>query len=269
MYADDIILYVSHTNNLEADRLLQEDLHRVGAWCLQNYMTINTTKSMCMYFGSGAKLADIGQPHMTLNGVLLPTCLTYTYLGVELDGKLSLTPHMNKSKKCFGNKLYKLNNLRKSTSKKICLEVYTVMTIPSIEYCSFYTGSAHQAELAKLQRMQNQALRICLRTGIRTVSVVDLHKECKVEFLARKRKLQLLNIMWKKARAGEALEQRHVRTRGDLKIKFAKRRAKTSFYQKSPYYRAVSLWDTLEYPVQHLPTKRRFKHAIEKLPLAD
>ena len=108
---------------------------------------------------------------------------------------------------------------------------------------------------------------VTLVTGIRTVSVIALHKECKVEFLARKRKLQLLCLMWKKAHGGEALEQRNVRTRGDLKIKFAKRRAKSSFYQKSPYYRGVSLWDIHDNNIQRLSTIKRFKHAIDKLPL--
>ena len=85
--------------------------------------------------------------------------------------------------------------------------------------------------------------------------------------LDRRRKLQLLNIMWKKAHGGEALEQRRVRTRGDLKIKFAQRRAKTSFFEKSPYYRGVKLWDKLDKDIQKLGTCRKFKHAIDKLPL--
>ena len=152
---------------------------------------------------------------------------------------------------------------------KASLMVYKVMMLPSLEYCSFYTGSAHSGELLKIQRLQNQALRVCLRRGVRSISVVDLHKECGIELLARRRKLQLLQLMWKKAQNGEAIEQGNVRTRGDLKIRFKKRRAKSSFYQKSPYYRGVSLWDTLKSDVQKLPTKRRFKHAIDKLPLPD
>ena len=84
--------------------------------------------------------------------------------------------------------------------------------------------------------MQNHALRICLGTGIRTVSVDDLHSQAEVELLERRRKVQLLMIMWKKGHGGEAIEQANVCTRGDLKIRFRKRRAKTSFYQKSPYY---------------------------------
>ena len=73
--------------------------------------------------------------------------------------------------------------------------------------------------------------------------------------------------MWKKGHGGEAIEQANVRTRGDLKIRFRKRRAKTCFYQKSPYYRGVTLWDTLDKDVQKLATKNAFKNKIETLPL--
>ena len=56
-------------------------------------------------------------------------------------------------------------------------------------------------------------------------------------------------------------------TRGDLKIKFIQRQAKSSFYQKSPYYWGVFLWDKLDKDVQKLPTRCQFKHAVDKLNL--
>ena len=267
MYADDIVLYASHSVKAEADRLLQEDLDRVGAWCNQNYMTINVSKSMCMYFGPNSKLANIGDTAFLLHDAVLPTCTSYPYLGVELDGCLSLTPHMNRTRKLFGNKLHKLNELRKTASGAICLTVYKVMMCPAIDYCSFYTGGAHSGDLIKLQRLQNRALRICERVPVRGHSIVDLHVRCKVEMLDRRRKIQLLGIMWKRARAGGALKQVRVRTRGDLKIRFAQRRAKTCFYEKSPYFRGVKLWDGLDKEVQKLNTCKKFKHAIVKLPL--
>ena len=152
-------------------------------------------------------------------------------------------------------------------NEDISLRIYRVMISPVIEYCSFYVGGGHVAELQKLQRMQNQALRVCCKKRVRDVSIEQLHRISKVETLDRRRKLQLLAIMWKKAHGGQAIEQANIRTRGDLKIRFAKRRAKQSFYQKSPYYRGVTLWDNLDKDVQKLPTKEKFKAAIRKLDL--
>ena len=265
LYADDIVLYSSNINAAEAVRLLQEDLDRVNAWCNINFMTVNKKKSMCMYFGSKCKLSALDGPNLVLGRETLPICTVYPYLGVQLDSALSLTPHLNQVKKRLGNRIYKLCKLRKSMNEEISLRIYKVMICPVVEYCSFYIGSGHVAELQKLQRMQNHALRICCKRRVRDISIDQLHRTCNIATQERRRKLQLLNLMWKKAHGGEALEQADIRTRGDLKIRFAKRRAKYSFYQKSPYYRGVTLWDLLDKDVQKLPTKEQFKVAIHKL----
>ena len=75
LYTDDVVLYASHPQKAVADRLLQEDLDRIGTSCNQHFMTINVTKSMCMYFGSKSKLSNIGDTAFLLNNVVLPTCI--------------------------------------------------------------------------------------------------------------------------------------------------------------------------------------------------
>ena len=262
-----LVLYASHEDPLVALRLLQEDLISVGNWCLSNYMTINTAKSMVMYFGTACKIDRLADPVATLCGQVLPFCHTYPYLGIELDSKLTIKPHINKVKKSFGNKNIKLTRLRKCMTKDVSLALYKVMISPSVEYCSFYSGSALKTELDKLQRMQNQALRTCLQARVREISIIALHKQCGAETLSLRRSKQLLCIMWKKANRGEAMVQRDIRTRGDLKVKFAKRRAKSAFYERSPYYRAVTIWDKLHHTTQKLPTYKKFKTAINKLNL--
>ena len=44
MYADDVIVYVSHEDSDTAKRLLQNDLTRLHEWCLSNSMTVNTKR---------------------------------------------------------------------------------------------------------------------------------------------------------------------------------------------------------------------------------
>ena len=265
MYADDVMLYVADHDAGVAVAKLQSDLDHVNNWCNTNFMTVNTEKSMGMYFGSGPRVNNLLGPNLKLGGHTLPTCTTYPYLGVLLDSRLSIVPHINRVKKSFGNRLYKLCKLRKCMTRDVSVDIYKVMIVPVVEYCSFYIGSGNVVELTKLQRMQNQALRVCCKTQIRGKSVAVLHMECGVETLDIRREKQLLGLMWKKAHSGAALEQAVVRTRGDLKIRLAKRRAKTSFYQKCPYYRGVTAWDNLSKETQKLTTKEKFKNAIKKL----
>ena len=48
-------------------------------------------------------------------------------------------------------------------------------------------------------------------------------------------------------------------------IKGIAQEGKNSFYQKSPCFRGVGLWDTLTKEVQKIPTKAAFKAKIETL----
>ena len=104
-----------------------------------------------------------------------------------------------------------------------------------------FTLAALTAELTKLQRMQNQALRTIERTRIRERSVLALHSDCNARWNSYQGSIKYNYCVscGKRAHGGDALEQGRVRTRGDLKLLFEKRGAKTSFYQKSTYYRGT------------------------------
>ena len=74
MYADDVIVYVSNENCDTAKRLLQED----------------TEKSMTMLFGSRHRIEQCGELQIKMGTDLLPNTDTYSYLGVELVGPLTV-----------------------------------------------------------------------------------------------------------------------------------------------------------------------------------
>ena len=170
--------------------------------------------------------------------------------------------HVGKVKKSVGNKLFKLGKMRKYLGEKDCLLVYKSMIVPVMDYCSFYLGGAQQNELQKLQRLQNRAIRICCQLRIRGNHIDDMHNDNKIHMLEKRRKQQLLCFMWKRSKTDRVRHIDNVRTRGDRKIKFLIRRACTSFYQKGPFYRRVSLWDRLSEAVQKSTTQVIFKNAI-------
>ena len=124
MYADDVVVYVSHEDSNTAKQLLQEDLTRLHQWCLNNHMTVNTEKSMTMLFGSKHRIVESGDLAIRMGNDILPNTETYSYLGVELDGPLTVNPHTGKVKKSVGNKVFKLGRLSKSIPNGCCLTVY-------------------------------------------------------------------------------------------------------------------------------------------------
>ena len=141
----------------------------------------------------------------------------------------------------------------------ICLTIYKTMIMPVPDYCSFYLGSARGYQLTKIQRLQNQGIRICTKRAIRGNGILAMHQEHKVPLLEGRRNTQLAQHMWKLARRGHARSNPRARTRGDRKLKFPERTANTAFYQKGPYYRGVTLWNQLDPDTQKLEKKDDFK----------
>ena len=90
MYADDIVLYASHPNPRLAVRNVQVDLNAIGAWCDENSMTVNESKTQSMWFTSTQTRRTLPDLALSINGKKLTEVTHYSYLGVELDTDLSL-----------------------------------------------------------------------------------------------------------------------------------------------------------------------------------
>ena len=71
-----------------------------------------------------------------------------------------------------------------------------------------------------LQTLQNRALRVCLRKYSIEYRTDDIHTECGVEKLEKRRQTQMAILMYKKCTKMGLKPPENPRTRGDLKIKF-------------------------------------------------
>ena len=134
LYADDIILTVSHKDPQQASMLLQEDINQLVKWCTSHGMTINAKKTKTVWYGEGKKV-KAGKAHdIIIKGVPLETPDEYTYLGVKLDSQLKLDTQLQATAQSARNKIFKLSKLRKLMSMETAILVYK-QTI--LAYCSF------------------------------------------------------------------------------------------------------------------------------------
>ena len=97
------------------------------------------------------------------------------------------------------------------------------------------------------------------------MSTDQLHASTNTMKLINRWNMHLTMLMWKKSRNGETDMGHLARTRGDFKLKFRTRRAKTSFYQKGPFYRGCVLWNKLNAEDQRIETKQAFKNRLKIL----
>ena len=100
MYADDTVLFLSDSNHDTINSKLSSDLQSLHKWLNDNYLTINVTKTKCMYFHSSRKHLSFTSPIIFSNQNLI-MAKTYKYMGVLLDSHLTYREHTSKLTKSY------------------------------------------------------------------------------------------------------------------------------------------------------------------------
>ena len=97
MYADDTVLYTSSKTMSEGYTNLEANLHSIIDWCNTNKLTLNVGKTKHMLISSNLKDDLVVANNLQYNNKKIEVVSEYNYLGIELDNKLTLENHINKS----------------------------------------------------------------------------------------------------------------------------------------------------------------------------
>ena len=100
------------------------------------------------------------QNNLHYNNKKIDIVSEYNYLGIELDNKLTMENHINKSVCKANKKLYMIYKLRKCLSKKNTSLLHKQLVRPHLEYCDFLIDSSLNKHVDKFDRVQKRALRI-------------------------------------------------------------------------------------------------------------
>ena len=274
LYADDIVIYYAHKNVNMVEKVLLSESRVFADWVHVNRLTINPKKTEFMWLASKHKLKRCPDTNITFYGQKVKTVLHFPYLGVTLDSSLSFDKQVKLLKRNICNKLFRFASLRKWLTREYSVLVYKCTIRPILEYCSFITTSCNEDGMKQLQRLQNRALRICLKCNIRKYHVEELHDICGVEMVQRRMDKLLLSLMYSRS-----LKLRHNRdgdedvisnedgmvTRNRSKVIFTLPNLISHFYKRSPYYRGVVLWNTLDAGIQRATSKVKFKLELDKI----
>ena len=138
MYADDTVVYTSSKTMDEGFSNLER-----SKWCNNNNrLTLNIGKTKHMIIGPTLNENLVVQNKLHYNNKKIDIVSEYNYLGIELDNKLTMDNHINKSVCKANKKLYTIYKLRKCLSKKTTALSYKQLVCPHLEYCDFLIDSS-------------------------------------------------------------------------------------------------------------------------------
>lgn len=269
LFADDTVLYVSDSDYSNAARELQRNLDMFVIWTKNSSLTVNAKKSKTMSIApsNNKRMKDnlVRENRLHMGETGLEEVTNYKYLGVHIDDDLSFNTHVRSVTKNVAHKIHLLSKIRSKLTKKSAMDVYKVMVLPLFDQGDVFYHGTSQANLNKLQVMQNRAIRIIGKLP-RLANVTEESKKYNIIPLVMRRKLHLVQIARWMARQTRykdhtvAYTRSHACNRVKLKVPFPrKQKVKRSFL-----YQATEMWNSLPTYFHCITKPEEFKREIVK-----
>ena len=161
-HVDDFVIMYRSTTIDAIQRKLQHAILSLEKWTLQNGFTISKNKSVAMYFCPDKKCID---PVLKLDNDPIQFVKEAKFLGLIWDTKLTFEPHIKYLKaRCQKslNILKVFSRTEWGPKQTTLLKLYRSLVRWKLDYGCIVYGSASKTELAKLDPVHNQGLRLSL-----------------------------------------------------------------------------------------------------------
>ena len=191
-FADDTAIWAKEKTFHGAISQLQKSLNMLEGWCRRWRIKLN---------GSKSKLIVLHRKKMRLpddlalqlgNDIIYPS-QSAKFLGLEIDNKMSFDADFDEKARKSMARLNLLRMLsRKGVENSTLIKLYKTFVRPLFEYGCVATISSNQSNIQKIQRVQNEFIRVCLKLP-KYISTRILHEASglemvnkRLEFVAKK-----------------------------------------------------------------------------------
>ena len=180
-YADDTFIYCNGTDIQTCILNLEHTLETVNSFFKELKLTLSPEKTKFIIF-TKQNYNNIKDIKLCFNNTYISPSKVIKYLGLYIDYNLSWTDHFN----YIIGKSTKLCNILKIVRRtwwgghpQVLLNIYKSLIRSTMEYNLYLTNPKNTSLLDKLQKIQNQAIRLAL--GYRKSTPINvMHAEAKI-----------------------------------------------------------------------------------------
>ena len=164
-YADDTQLYLSFKpcsmfNQKQAVTAMENCIHDIRQWMLQDKLMINDAKTEFLVIGTQQQLSKLTISNIRVGDVTISSSIHVRNLGSWFDSRLCMDKHITST--CSAS-FYHIHNIRK-ISKYLSRDALVILIhafiTSRLDYCNSLFYGLPDSQLIKLQRVQNAAARI-------------------------------------------------------------------------------------------------------------
>ena len=264
LFADDTIVYVTVSNDIDAANL-QQDLDNLAKWETAWLMKFHPEK--CNVLTISKKKTPITRDYV-LHGHTLERVTSAKYLGVTITSDLKWGEHINnictKANKTIGFLKRNINISNKSIKEK----AYLSLVRPTLEYASTVWDPYQQNDKHRLEMVQRRAARYVTNRYHYTESVSDMLGQLKWPTLEDRRKNNRLAMMFKirnekvDINASHKLLQMARPSRNNNSMAMQIPSCRTTVRKESFYPRTIREWNILPEATVSSDSLESFKTAV-------
>ena len=162
LFADDTTLQLSSNNISDLEHQTNTELIKVSTWFSANRLTISTSKSKYIVFGTKKPLIF----NVYLNDSLIERCgsdcktKTIKFVGIIIDDTLNWTSHIKHIRSKLTHSLYCLVRMKNFLTLKHKLIIYNAIIKPHLEYMLPIWG--HSGKCKSLEILQKKCIRLIM-----------------------------------------------------------------------------------------------------------
>ena len=180
IFADDTCTFTTNRNPKQAQKIIQNHLNKLSEYCEKWKIKINPEKTQTIIVKQNRKPDP---PQLTLNNTEIPYSKEVTYLGIQIDNKLTWKKHtQNQTQKALQlyGKLSCLLNKNSNLSLQRKLTIYKQIIRPLLLYGCVTFCQAAKTHKKRMDSLQNRILRIITKAPW-YIRNADIRRDLKIE----------------------------------------------------------------------------------------
>ena len=264
LFADDSVIY-RVINGASDHQALSADLEKLDEWA--NTWQMNFKPEKCYQMSIINKRHPIITQYY-LKNTPLQTVTTWTYLGVEIDNKLTWTPHCDKVKKSAMRSLGVIQRTLHAAPQSTKATAYQALVRPKLEYATTAWNPQTPGKTRILESVQNKAARFVTRNYSRYSSVTNIKQQLNWPPLYQRRQARDC-IMWYKIHHNLVnlpfpvqMVSKPRLGRLDHHYAYLQLTPRVDAYKHSFFVRTIPQWNSLPSCVVSAPSLQIFKRLV-------
>ena len=136
----------------------------VKNWMTNNKLKLNDDKTEAILISTRQKLSQLPPLSLQLCNTTIPISESAKNLGVHLDSTLSMQNFVSQTAKSCYYHLRRISLIRKHLTTEATVKLVLCLIMSRIDYCNSLLSGVNQSYIHTLQRIQNNAARLILKT---------------------------------------------------------------------------------------------------------